>query len=223
MAAGNLTGWSPLKTEQINHGITLPSTRITIFGILDKGDYDWISGPFQPIRQIFGPDDLAPSIAEFGIAGTVLVQTWHSLAESWDYLAIADRTPFVAGVVAWVDLTDPKVDATLAALKSSAAGKWLVGIRHLLHLEADPEWLLRQDARRGFECCCRSRTSLRPCRQHHSLAGDAANGCGLSVTSLRARSYREARHQGVVCTSPGAGSCATLPRIGIMFGASSPE
>jgi L-fuconolactonase len=117
----------------------------------DKGDYDWISGPFQPIRQIFGPDDLAPSIAEFGIAGTVLVQTWHSLAERWDYLAIADRTPFVAGVVAWVDLTDPKVDATLAALKSSAAGKWLVGIRHLLHLEADPEWLLRQDARRGLK------------------------------------------------------------------------
>jgi L-fuconolactonase len=116
----------------------------------DRGDYDWISGPFQPIRRIFGPEDLAPSIAEFGIAGTVLVQTWHSLDESWDYLAIADRTPFVAGVVAWVDLTDPKVDQTLAALRASVAGKWLVGIRHLLHLEADADWLLRSDVRRGL-------------------------------------------------------------------------
>jgi L-fuconolactonase len=116
----------------------------------DSGDYDWLSGPFQPIRRIFGPTELAPAVAEFGIAGTVLVQTWHSLDESWDYLATAQRTPFVAGVVAWVDLTDPKVDETLAALKASAGGKFLVGIRHLLHLEADPDWLLRPDARRGL-------------------------------------------------------------------------
>jgi L-fuconolactonase len=116
----------------------------------DRGDYDWLSGPFQPIRRIFGPEDLAPSVAQHGIAGTVLVQTWHSLEESWEYLAIAENTPFVAGVVAWVDLTDPHVAETLAALKASAAGRWLVGIRHLLHLEADPAWLLRDDARRGL-------------------------------------------------------------------------
>lgn len=116
----------------------------------DNGDYDWLSGPFQPIRRIFGPDDLAPSIAAFGIRGTVLVQTWHSLAESRDYLTIADSTDFVAGVVAWVDLSDLRVAETLAELKASAAGKWLVGIRHLLHLEADPRWLLRPDVRRGL-------------------------------------------------------------------------
>jgi L-fuconolactonase len=116
----------------------------------DRGDYGWLSGPFQPIRRVFGPSDLAPSIAACGIAGTVLVQTWHSLEESRDYLAIADATDFVAGVVAWVDLTDPAVAETLAALKASTAGKWLVGIRHLLHLEPDPAWLLRPDARRGL-------------------------------------------------------------------------
>jgi L-fuconolactonase len=116
----------------------------------DRGDYGWISGPFEPIRRVFGPSDLAPSVAAFEIGGTVLVQTWHSLDESWEYLAIADATAFVAGVVAWVDLTDPNVAETLAALKTSSAGKWLVGIRHLLHLEADPEWLLRGDARRGL-------------------------------------------------------------------------
>jgi L-fuconolactonase len=116
----------------------------------DRGDYGWLSGPFQPIRRVFGPSDLAPAVAAFGVAGTVLVQTWHSLDESWEYLAIADATAFVAGVVAWVDLTDPHVAETLAALKTSAAGKWLVGIRHLLHLEPDPEWLLRADVRRGL-------------------------------------------------------------------------
>jgi L-fuconolactonase len=116
----------------------------------DRGDYDWLTGPFQPIRRIFGPEDLAPSIAQFGIAGTVLVQTQHSLVESREYLAIAESTPFIAGVVAWADLTDPAVAETLAALKASPEGRWLVGIRHLLHEEADPAWLLRADVRRGL-------------------------------------------------------------------------
>jgi len=116
----------------------------------DRGDYSWISGPFQPIRRVFGPADLLASLEEFGVSGTVLVQTWYSLEESWEFLALADRTDFVAGVVAWVDLTDPDVGQTLAALKASQCGKWLVGIRHLLHLEADPNWLLRPDARRGL-------------------------------------------------------------------------
>jgi L-fuconolactonase len=116
----------------------------------DRGDYDWISGPFQPIRRIFGPADLAPEVARFGISGTVLVQTWHSLAESLEYLAIAERSDFIAGVVAWVDLTAPDVAETLAALKAGPGGRFLVGIRHLLHLEADPAWLLRPEARRGL-------------------------------------------------------------------------
>jgi L-fuconolactonase len=116
----------------------------------DHGDYDWISGPFQPIRRVFGPAELRPAIEEFGISGTVLVQTWHSLQESWDFLATADQTDFVAGVVAWVDLTAHDVAETIAALKGSTAGKWLVGIRHLLHLEADPNWLLRDDVRHGL-------------------------------------------------------------------------
>lgn len=116
----------------------------------DRGDYGWLSGPFQPIRRSFTPHDLAPSVEAFGIDGTVLVQTWHSLAESWEYIAIAEATPFVAGVVAWVDLTDPAVAKVIAALQSSPHGRWLVGIRHLLHEEPDADWLLREDVRRGL-------------------------------------------------------------------------
>jgi L-fuconolactonase len=116
----------------------------------DKGDYGWISGDYAPIRRIFAPEDLRSSLEAVGVSGTVLVQTWHSLEESWDYLRIAAETDFVAGVVAWVDLTDASVGKLLAELKESAHGRWLVGVRHLLHEEPDPEWLLRDDARRGL-------------------------------------------------------------------------
>jgi L-fuconolactonase len=116
----------------------------------DNGDYGWLSGPFQPIRRVFAPADLQPSMQENGVAATVLVQTWHDLNETRDFLSVAEKTAFVAGVVGWVDLTDPKVGEVLASLKSGPGGQWLVSVRHLLHEEPDPKWLLREDAQRGL-------------------------------------------------------------------------
>jgi len=115
------------------------------------GDYGWLSGPFAPINRVFAPADLRPSLEREGVTGTVLVQTWNDLGETWDFIRTAEATDFVAGVVGWVDLTDPAVGATIAALKGSAEGRWLVGVRHLIQTESDPNWLLRQDVKRGLE------------------------------------------------------------------------
>lgn len=108
------------------------------------------AGDLLPIRRRFEPVDLRPSIERFGVAGTVLVQTWNSLKETRAFLELASRTDFIAGVVGWVDLTDAKVGDLLAELQAGEHGCWLVGVRHLLHEEPDPEWLLRDDARRGL-------------------------------------------------------------------------
>ncbi|MGO1078967.1 amidohydrolase family protein [Inquilinus sp. CA228] len=116
----------------------------------DKGDYGWLSGPFAPIRRVFAPNDLRPALQGNGVAGTVLVQTWNDLGETWDFIRTAAATDLVAGVVGWVDLTDPEVGQVLAELKAAPEGRWLVGIRHLIHEEADPNWLLRDDVRRGL-------------------------------------------------------------------------
>jgi L-fuconolactonase len=114
------------------------------------GDYGWLSGPFAPINRVFTPDDLRPLLATRNVSGTVLVQTWNDLGETWDFLDTADATDFVAGVVGWVDLTDAALPETLAKLKGSPKGKWLVGVRHLIQTEADPRWLLREDVQRGL-------------------------------------------------------------------------
>ena len=116
----------------------------------ERGDYGWLSGPFAPIRRVFAPEDLRPSLQANGVSGTVLVQTWNDLGETWNFIRTAAATDFVAGVVGWVDLTDPKVGQTLAELLAAPEGRWLVGIRHLIHEEADPNWLLRDDVRRGL-------------------------------------------------------------------------
>ena len=115
------------------------------------GDYGWLSGPFEPINRVFAPEDLRPSLEANDVNGTVLVQTWNDLGETWDFIRTAEETDFVAGVVGWVDLTDPGVADTIAALKASPEGKWLVGIRHLIQTESDPNWLLRDDAVRGLK------------------------------------------------------------------------
>jgi L-fuconolactonase len=114
------------------------------------GDYAWLNGPFQPINRVFAPDDLRLSLQNNNIQGTILVQTWNDLGETWEFLRIAETTDFIAGVVGWVDLTDPDVGSTLAKLQASPFGKWLVGIRHLIQTESDPNWLMREDVRRGL-------------------------------------------------------------------------
>lgn len=116
----------------------------------ETGDYPWMQGPFAPIRKPFGPDDLRVELNANSVDGTVLVQTWSSADETVDFLEMAASVDFVKGVVGWVDLTDPHVSQTLAELKARETGKWLVGIRHQVHDEADPDWLLRDDVRRGL-------------------------------------------------------------------------
>jgi L-fuconolactonase len=114
-------------------------------------DYYWMAGSeLDPIRRSYQPADLRPLLRDAGVDFTVLVQTVPSVAETREFLQIAERTPFVQGVVGWVDLTDPAVGDTLDNLKAQPDGKWLVGIRHMVHDEKDPEWLLRPDVQRGL-------------------------------------------------------------------------
>jgi L-fuconolactonase len=115
-----------------------------------RADYPWMTDELASIRRPFGPADLSPLLAATGVERTILVQTRASLHETGEFLATAARTPFVAGVVGWVDLTDAAVADTIAALRTLPGGDRLVAIRHQVHDEPDPEWLLRTDVLRGI-------------------------------------------------------------------------
>lgn len=116
-----------------------------------RGDFPWMAGDdMAPIRRVFAPQHLAPLLQDTRVDRTVLVQTQSSIAETMDFLALADRTPFVTGVVGWADLTAPDIADTLAHLKEGSHGRHLVGIRHQVHDEPDRNWLLRDDVARGL-------------------------------------------------------------------------
>jgi L-fuconolactonase len=115
-----------------------------------RADYPWLTDDLAVIRRPFEPDDLAPLLASAGVDASILVQTRSSLDETREFLATAAAVPFIRGVVGWVDLTDPAVEDAIAGLRDGAGGDRLVGIRHQVHDEPDPDWLLRDDVRRGI-------------------------------------------------------------------------
>ncbi|GLR85629.1 amidohydrolase family protein [Bradyrhizobium iriomotense] len=116
-----------------------------------RADYSWMeAAELAPIRRAFGPADLAPLLKQNGIDASILVQCRSSVAETEEFLRIAAATSFVVGVVGWVDLTDGAVGETLDRLRAAPVGDRLVGIRHQVHDEADPDWLLREDVQRGL-------------------------------------------------------------------------
>ena len=113
-------------------------------------DYPWMGDELAAIRRRFDAADLKPLIDANGIDHTVLVQTVSSLEETREFLQAAADNEFIAGVVGWVDLTDVSAGKTLAGLKRSQGGTFLVGIRHQVHDEPDPKWLLREEVQRGI-------------------------------------------------------------------------
>jgi L-fuconolactonase len=115
-------------------------------------DYRWMAGPaFDPIRRPYGLDDLRARTAAAGIGRTVLVQTVADSSETEEFLKLAAASDgLVAGVVGWVDLEAPDVAGALERLRSLPGGERLVGVRHQVQDEPDPDWLGRPQVRRGL-------------------------------------------------------------------------
>jgi L-fuconolactonase len=111
--------------------------------------YPWMQGLSELQRQ-YEPAQMRPLLQEEGIDYTVLVQTVSDVQETREFLQIAGDTDFVAGVVGWVDLNDADVDVTIRALKDRPDGKYLVGIRHQVQDEADPNYLTRGLVQNGI-------------------------------------------------------------------------
>jgi len=106
-----------------------------------RGDYGWLTPQAHPaICRKFLPQDLQPLLDDAGIQRTVLVQAAPTGAETDYLLGLAVETPFVAGVVGWVDLEAPDARRQIEAL---ARKPKLVGLRPMLQDLADDAWIVR--------------------------------------------------------------------------------
>ena len=117
------------------------------FWDIDRLEYPWMPEGDNVLRRSYLPEDLAPHLERAGIAKTVVVQAQMTMAEADLLFDLAENTDSIAGVVAWVDLTDANVGATLDRLLDNPK---FVGVRHQVHDEPDERWLLRDDVVRGL-------------------------------------------------------------------------
>jgi L-fuconolactonase len=117
------------------------------FWDLSRLDYAWMPPGESVLRRNYLPEDLRPILEENRFDGSVVVQANTVMEETWWLLALARENPFILGVVAWVDLTDVGLPRVLDELQKHPKFK---GVRHLVHDEPDPEWLLRPDVLRGL-------------------------------------------------------------------------
>jgi L-fuconolactonase len=110
-------------------------------------DYAWLApAELAPIRRDYTVNDLRPHLAAAGVDRTVLVEAGSCTAEETvRFLALAARTPEIAGVVGWADIEDPGLADVVAGLDRT----FLVGIRD--QLQAGPDDVLdRPQVRAGL-------------------------------------------------------------------------
>jgi L-fuconolactonase len=114
-------------------------------------DYPWMTGRAAPLAERRSLEELRAVTGPAGVGATVAVQAAMTEEETtWLLGLAAESGGLVAGVVGWVDLEAPDVADRIAALRASRGGDRLVGIRHQVHDEPDPEWLDRDGVRRGL-------------------------------------------------------------------------
>lgn len=98
----------------------------------------WPPPSLTEIHRDFGPEDLLPILDRCQVAGTVLVQSLPTVADTEFLLRIADRHAFVRGVVGWVDMKAPDAPAQIGRL---ARHPRLKGLRPMLQDLEDERWI----------------------------------------------------------------------------------
>jgi len=112
----------------------------------DPARLPWIGDGMPALKRDYGAADLEAAIAGTGVERTLLVHAQQNVEETEWMLEVARAHPRIAGVVGWVPLADPGVEATLARL---AVDPRLRGVRHIVHDEPDERFILRDDFNRG--------------------------------------------------------------------------
>jgi L-fuconolactonase len=124
------------------------------FWAYTREEYGWIDEGLAQLRHDFLPDDIEREIALAGIGGVISVQARQTETETRWLLDLAGRYTFIKGVVGWLDLANPRVEAEIEAV---ATNPKLKGLRHVVQDEPDDDFVLSADFNRGIEALGRFR------------------------------------------------------------------
>lgn len=112
----------------------------------DPEQYDWIDDDKAVLKADFLGPELNEIAAQNQVDGFISVQARQSIQETRDLLAIAGRESIIKGVVGWLPLAGPAIEASLDEFTDHPK---LVGVRHVVQDEPDDRFLDGADFNAG--------------------------------------------------------------------------
>jgi L-fucono-1,5-lactonase len=109
---------------------------------LDRVAYPWLTPDLGVLCRTHEAPELEPQLAPAGVTHTVLVQAANSFADTEYMFEQAAIYPWMVGVVGWVPLLMP--DMAGWAIERYLRSPRFRGVRHLIHNEPNPKWLLQE-------------------------------------------------------------------------------
>ncbi|QGQ94719.1 hypothetical protein EHS13_07375 [Paenibacillus psychroresistens] len=119
------------------------------FWNLEKVAYPWLVPAYGPIYRTIEAAELEPLLQANGIDKTVIVQAMGSYEDTDYMLETAAQYDWVAGVVGWVPLNKPEEAAI--KLEQYTQNPLFKGVRHLIHEEKDPNWVIQDEVIAGLK------------------------------------------------------------------------
>lgn len=111
---------------------------------LERSGYEWLKKAPGLLQQTYSLEQLEASRVAAGIDAGLLVQADNTIEDTALMIEAADKHNWIKGVVGWLPLTSSSKTEQL--LQSVFSGeKYFKGVRHLIHDEADDEWLLQPE------------------------------------------------------------------------------
>jgi L-fuconolactonase len=153
------------------------------FWNLEREALPWMTAGHGLIRRTFEPDDLEPLLRRAGVSQTVLVQAACSDSDTDSMFEHAAAHAWIGGVVAWIDLRSPP--RALERLGELSQQPKLRGIRHLIHDETDPHWVLQDEVLESLALLERRRLILElPCVYPRHLGDVPALAAGFPQLTI---------------------------------------
>jgi L-fuconolactonase len=108
---------------------------------LQKADYPWLSGDTSILNRSYAIEELGQEREEAGVTEAILVQASGNAEDTALMFEAAKSNDWITGVVAWLPLQQP--EETAARLELYRKNPLFKGVRHQIHDEQDPQWLLQ--------------------------------------------------------------------------------
>jgi len=109
---------------------------------IEKVEYEWLKGNTGILNRNYLLEELEPQMSDLEVNFGILVQAANNFEDTRFMLEECEKRNWLKGVVGWLPLMEPgRFDENLAVISNPN----LKGIRHLIHDEPNPKWLIQPE------------------------------------------------------------------------------